>query len=87
MEKKREKAHGCFPVGVDKSNRCEMTYEPRGSAVGEALNLFLSQFTSESDIIIFSSVRTRSLSRPETDVSRLRLVAARLSAPPPSQSL
>lgn len=63
MKKRKEKAHGCFPVGVDKSNRCEMTYEPRGSAVGEALNLFLSPFTSESDIIISSSVRRPSLSR------------------------
>lgn len=49
---------------MDKSNRCGTTYEARGSAVGEALNLFLSQFTSESDIIISSSVRTLSLSSP-----------------------
>lgn len=51
-KKRRRKACGCFPVGVDKSNRCEMTYEPWGSPVGEALHLFLSQFTSQSDIII-----------------------------------
>ena len=73
-EEKNKKSSWLFSCWLDKSNRCKMTYEQWGSAVEEALHLFLSQFTSQSDIIIYCLVRTEPCF-PEVSVSFLQFVA------------